>query len=329
MQADFSLAAQMWNAGIGLPRRLSCYSITVPESARSQCDLDPLEPTAGSFLIMNRLALPRLQQPPDPFHVERITSPEAETPSRRSHKVIAVMPAYNAEKTLAATLADMPPGSVDEVILVDDGSRDQTVAIAQAMGLTVLVHPENRGYGGNQKTCYREALARGADIVVMIHPDYQYDSRVIPHAVGIIELGICDVVLGSRVRSRQEALHGGMPLYKYLSNRALTSFENIALGQNLGDFHSGFRVYRRQVLERIPYENNSDDFVFDTQFLVQAVRLGFRLGDIPVPVRYFAEASSINFRRSLRYGLHTLGVVGQYWLDRLGIYRSKLFVKKG
>jgi glycosyltransferase involved in cell wall biosynthesis len=192
------------------------------------------------------------------------------------------------------------------------------------MGLTVIEHPENRGYGGNQKTCYQQALARGADIVVMIHPDYQYDSRVIPHAVAFIELGICDVVLGSRIRSRAEALAGGMPLYKYLSNRMLTVLENMALGQNLGDFHSGFRVYRREVLERIPFERNSDDFVFDSQLLAQAIRLGFRLGDVPVPVRYFAEASSINFLRSVRYGVATLCVVGQYWLDRLGL-RSPLF----
>jgi glycosyltransferase involved in cell wall biosynthesis len=245
--------------------------------------------------------------------------------SDRSAKVIAVMPAYNAESTLAATMADFPPGSVDEVILVDDGSTDRTVAIARDIGLTVFQHPRNRGYGGNQKTCYRHALDHGADIVVMIHPDYQYDSRVIPHAVGFIELGICDVVLGNRVRSRQEALAGGMPRYKYSFNRLLTAFENLALGQNLGDFHSGFRVYRREVLERIPFQCNSDDFVFDTQFLVQAVRFGFRLGDIPVPVRYFAEASSINFRRSLQYGLSTVGTVGLYWLDRLGLWRSPLF----
>jgi glycosyltransferase involved in cell wall biosynthesis len=259
------------------------------------------------------------------FHIHRVTKMETDSPPRRQHKVIAVMPAYNAERTLAATLADMPAGCVDEVILVDDGSKDRTVELAREMGLTVLVHPENRGYGGNQKTCYKEALARGADVVVMIHPDYQYDSRVIPHAVGIIELGICDVVLGSRIRSRDEAMRGGMPVYKYVSNRCLTLFENFMLGQNLGDFHSGFRVYRREVLEQIPFERNSDDFVFDTQFLVQAIRLGFRLGDIPVPVRYFAEASSINFRRSTTYGLRTLATVGTYWLDRLGIRKSRLF----
>jgi glycosyltransferase involved in cell wall biosynthesis len=262
------------------------------------------------------------------FHVERITNTGPERPPKRQHKVVAVMPAYNAERTLAATLADMPPGSLDEIILVDDGSTDRTVEVAREMGLTVLVHPENRGYGGNQKTCYREALARGADVVVMIHPDYQYDSRVIPHAVSFIELGICDVVLGSRIRSREEALRGGMPVWKYVCNRFLTAFENFSLGQNLGDFHSGFRVYRREVLEKIPFERNSDDFVFDTQFLVQAVRLGFRLGDVPVPVRYFDEASSINFRRSVTYGLRTLSTVGTYWLDRLGVRRSPLFKKR-
>jgi glycosyltransferase involved in cell wall biosynthesis len=261
------------------------------------------------------------------LHVHQITRPERQGPARR-HRVIAVMPAYNAERTLAPTLADVPPGSVDEVILVDDGSTDRTVEIAREMGLTVLVHPENRGYGGNQKTCYREALDRGADVVVMIHPDYQYDSRVIPHAVGFIELDICDVVLGSRIRSRDEALRGGMPVYKYLSNRFLTAVENFALGQNLGDFHTGFRVYRREVLERVPFERNSDDFVFDTHLLVQAVHFGFRLGDIPVPVRYFDEASSINFRRSLVYGLGTLGAVGRFWLNRLGLRHSPLFQPK-
>jgi glycosyltransferase involved in cell wall biosynthesis len=271
---------------------------------------------------------PQLKLREEFFHVERITKTQPEQPPKRSYRIIAVMPAYNAERTLASTLADMPPGCVDEVILVDDGSTDRTVEAAREMGLSVIVHPQNRGYGGNQKTCYREALARGADIIVMIHPDYQYDSRIIPQAVGFIEMDICDVVLGNRIRSRQEALAGGMPVYKYISNRFLTTVENLALGQNLGDFHSGFRVYRRAVLERIPFEKNSDDFVFDTQFLVQAVRFGFRLGDIPVPVRYFDEASSINFRRSLNYGISTLGVVGQYWLDRLGIRRSRLFGPK-
>lgn len=273
------------------------------------------------------LKAPPLNPRHEIFHVERILVPEGYVTPRK-HKIVAVLPAYNAERTLAATLADVPVGSVDEVLLVDDGSTDRTVQVAREMGLTVIEHPQNRGYGGNQKTCYKYALESGADVVVMIHPDYQYDSRVIPHAVGIIELGICDVILGSRIRSREEALHGGMPVYKYVSNRLLTATENLLLGQNLGDFHSGFRVYRREVLERIPFERNSDDFVFDTQFLVQCVRLGFRLGDIPVPVRYFDEASSINFKRSCRYGLATLGAVGTYWLDRLGLRRSPLFEAK-
>jgi glycosyltransferase involved in cell wall biosynthesis len=263
----------------------------------------------------------------DPFPVEQIVH-HGLSRADRTQRVIAVMPAYNAETTLTATLADVPRGSVDEIILVDDCSKDGTVELARSMGLTVITHPQNRGYGGNQKTCYREALARGADIVVMIHPDYQYDSRIIPHAVGFIELGICDVVLGSRIRSRDEALTGGMPVYKYLSNRFLTAIENLALGQNLGDFHSGFRVYRREVLETIPFEKNSDDFLFDTQFLVQSIHAGFRLGDIPVPVRYFEEASSINFRKSAVYGLGTLGEVARYWLDRLGIRKSQLFRHK-
>jgi glycosyltransferase involved in cell wall biosynthesis len=266
---------------------------------------------------------PPLQPVHEIFHVDRILVPEGDSP-KRGHKIIAVLPAYNAESTLAATLADVPVGSIDEILLVDDGSKDGTVRVAREMGLTVIEHPQNRGYGGNQKTCYRYALERGADIIVMIHPDYQYDSRVIAHAVGIIELGICDVVLGNRIRSRREALSGRMPGYKYFANRCLTLFENLALGQNLGDFHSGFRVYRREVLEKVPFERNSDDFVFDTQFLVQAVNLGFRLGDIPVPVRYFDQASSINFKRSLRYGLATVGTVSRWWLHRLG-WKSKLF----
>jgi glycosyltransferase involved in cell wall biosynthesis len=234
-------------------------------------------------------------------------------------KVIVIMPAYNAEKTLELTLAELPRERIDEIILVDDASRDQTAQKARSLGLTVVEHAQNRGYGANQKTCYREALRRGADIVVMIHPDHQYDCRVVPSAIAFVDLNICDVVLGNRVRSRQEALAGGMPLYKYVSNRVLTIIENLTLGQNLGDFHSGFRVFRRSVLESVPFERNSDSFVFDTQILVQAVQLGFRLGDVPIPVRYFPEASSINFRRSVIYGLSTLGCVACFWLHRIGI----------
>lgn len=240
-------------------------------------------------------------------------------------KTIAVMPAYNAARTLERTVADIPPGTVDEIVLVDDCSRDNTVEIAERLGLTVIRHEKNLGYGGNQKTCYRRALDSGADYIVMIHPDYQYDSRVIPVAVEIIRLGICDFVMGSRIRTRREALSGGMPAWKYVANRGLTLIENVVLGQNLGDFHSGFRAYRREVLETIPYMRNSNDFVFDSEFLAQAVHFGFKLGDIPVPVRYFDEASSINFRRSVKYGLSTLGVLGKYSLRQMGLYRSSLF----
>tara|TARA_R110002095_G_scaffold121984_3_gene106030 strand:+ start:824 stop:1621 length:798 start_codon:yes stop_codon:yes gene_type:complete len=243
-------------------------------------------------------------------------------------RVIAVMPAYNAASTLERTISDIPAGSVDEILLVDDCSSDNTVEVAKNLGLTVIQHERNSGYGGNQKTCYRYALDAGADYVVMIHPDYQYDSRVVPVAIELIRLGICDVILGSRIRTRAEALAGGMPLYKYIANRALTIVENIALGQNIGDFHSGFRAYRREVLEKIPFEKNSDDFVFDSQFLAQAVQFGFKMSDIPVPVRYFEEASSINFKRSARYGMATLGVLIQYWGNRLGIWKSDLFTDK-
>ncbi len=239
--------------------------------------------------------------------------------------VVVVMPAYNAASTLEKTIADIPTGSVDEIILVDDCSTDNTVELARSLDLTVIPHETNRGYGGNQKTCYTHALERGADYVVMVHPDYQYDSRVIDVAVKTMQLGILDFVMGCRIRTRKETLNGGMPVYKYLANRFLTTLENVALGQNLGDFHSGFRAYRREVLETIPWEDNSEDFVFDSQFLAQAVHFGFKIGDIPVPVRYFDEASSINFGRSTKYGLCTLGVLGVYWLNRLGLRKSKLF----
>ena len=235
------------------------------------------------------------------------------------------MPAYNAESTLERTWRDVPQDAVDEIILVDDASRDRTVEIARRLGLTVIEHAHNRGYGGNQKTCYHAALERACDVVAMIHPDYQYDARLIPFLVGFIDLDICDIVLGSRIRSRREALAGGMPPWKYVANRALTAVENLALGQNLGDFHSGFRVYARRVLETIPFEGNSNDYLFDSQFLAQAVAFGFRIGDVPVPARYFPEASSIGLRRSIAYGLGTLGTLVQYGAHQMGFKRSALF----
>ena len=253
---------------------------------------------------------------------------ELESPDAHENRTVVVMPAYNAVSTLKKTIQDIPRNTVDEIILVDDGSTDGTVELAKELGLAVFRHKQNTGYGGNQKTCYQQALQRGADFVVMIHPDYQYDSRVVGAAVEFLKLGICDVVMGSRIRTRKEVLDGGMPLYKYIANRGLTITENIALGQNLGDFHSGFRAYSRKVLETIPYEGNSDDFVFDSEFLAQAVHFGFRIGDVPVPVRYFDEASSISFSRSMKYGLSTLKVLAQYWLNRLKIRKSRLFQPK-
>lgn len=234
-------------------------------------------------------------------------------------KVVVVMPAYNAAATLEATLADLDRELVDEIVLVDDGSSDGTAQLARSLGLHVIVHERNTGYGGNQKTCYAKALELGADLVVMIHPDYQYDARVLPAIVRFLRLGICDVVMGSRIRSRSEVLEAGMPVWKYVANRALTITENIVLGQNVGDFHTGLRAYTVDVLKAVPWERNSDDFVFDTQFLVQAVHFGFRIGDVPVPCRYFDEASSINFGRSSRYGLLTLATLGAFLLARLGV----------
>jgi len=244
-------------------------------------------------------------------------------------RVIVVLPAYNAARTLERTLNDLDREFVHEIIVVDDCSTDRTVEIAQRLPVTLICHERNTGYGGNQKTCYREALARGADYVVMLHPDYQYDARVVPLVVGILKLGICDVVMGNRIRTRAETLAGRMPAVKYFANRALTIVENILAGQNLGEWHSGLRAYTRRVLETIPYERNSDDFVFDSQFLVQAVHFGFQLGDLPVPVRYFDEASSISLQRSTVYGLQTLWTFVQWYAHRYLRYRCRLFMPRG
>jgi len=243
-------------------------------------------------------------------------------------KTIAVLPAYNAEKTLEKTVRDIPPGSVDEILLVDDCSSDGTYELALKLGIKAFRHEKNAGYGGNQKTCYQKALEAGADVVVMIHPDYQYDPRVAPFMTGLIEDDICDVVLGCRIRTRAEALKGGMPPYKYVANRALTLLENFITGQNLGEWHSGLRAYSRKVLETVRWEENSDDFVFDAQFLAQAAAAGFRIGDIPVEARYFEEASSINFRRSVTYGMSSLGVMARYLLHKTSLVKYPFLEKK-
>lgn len=216
------------------------------------------------------------------------------------------MPAYNAEKTLEKTYKDIPKKLQKYVILVDDGSNDKTVKKAKKMGIKTMVHPHNRGYGGNQKTCYTMALNDGADIVVMIHPDYQYDASLSEEMIKPILGGRFDIMLGSRIRSRDEALKGGMPYYKYVGNRFLTFAENIILGLNLSEYHTGYRAFSRKALKKLPFHKYSDDFVFDQHILIDAARKNLRIGEISVPVRYGNDASSINFRRSAKYGLETL-----------------------
>ncbi len=238
-------------------------------------------------------------------------------------KVIVVMPAYNAEKTLEKTYRDIPKGSVDEVLVVDDDSHDRTVAKAQNLGLPVFVHPKNLGYGGNQKTCYTQALKAGGDIIIMVHPDYQYDATLIPELIVPIMTGRFDIMLGSRIRTRKEALEGGMPSYKYFGNRLLTLLENLILGLNLSEYHTGFRAYKKEVLERLPFNKFSNDFVFDQEILISAHAAGFKIGEIPVPVRYFPEASSINFWRSLRYGVMIIYTLLLYLFNNLGVKSEK------
>ncbi len=244
----------------------------------------------------------------------------APAPTQTPH-VVVVMPAYNAAKTIERTYADIPAGVVSQIILVDDVSQDATVEIAQRLGIDVVVHVQNRGYGGNQKTCYLRALGTAADIVVMLHPDYQYDSRLIPELIRPIREGRADLVLGSRFLDNG-TLAGGMPLYKFVSNRLLTLTENFVLRQNLSECHTGFRAYSRRLLETLPFILNSDDFVFDSQIIVQTVAFGFAIAEIAVPTRYFKEASSVNFRRSVVYGLATLNALGEYILDRSNLRPS-------
>jgi len=243
----------------------------------------------------------------------------------RGIRVIVVLPAYNAAKTLKKTYFDIPKDRVDKIILVDDGSSDTTVKVAKKIGLKTVSHPQNRGYGGNQKTCYTLALDEGADIIVMIHPDYQYDATLTGDMVKPIIDGRVDLMLGSRIRSRKEALAGGMPLYKYLGNRFLTILENIVLGLNLSEYHTGFRAYSRELLKVIPFHKFSDNFVFDQEMLIATAAASFSIGEIAVPVRYFPEASSINLRNSTIYGMATIWRLILYLLYRIKIFRSAIF----
>jgi glycosyltransferase involved in cell wall biosynthesis len=242
-------------------------------------------------------------------------------------RVAVVLPAYNAEKTLEATVRELPD-LVDIRILVDDHSSDRTIEVAHRLGLHTFVHDQNYGYGRNQQTCYREALSDGADVVIMVHPDYQYTPRLVTAMASMVAYGVYDVVLGSRIIGGQ-ALQGGMPLYKYIANRFLTAFENLFLGIKLSEYHTGYRAFSREVLTKLPLLENSDDFVFDNQTLAQCVHFGFRIGEVSCPTKYFEEASSINFRGSVKYGLGVLGTTLQFALQKMRVAQFRIFSAKG
>jgi glycosyltransferase involved in cell wall biosynthesis len=242
-------------------------------------------------------------------------------------RIAIVLPAYNAEKTLEATVREIPD-LVDIRILVDDYSKDATVELAHMLGLQVYVHDRNYGYGRNQQTCYREALAAGADVIIMLHPDYQYTPLLVTAMASMVAYGVYDVVLGSRIIGGT-ALRGGMPLYKYVSNRLLTAVENLFLGVKLSEYHTGYRCFSREVLTQLPLAENSDDFVFDNQMLAQCVHFGFRIGEVSCPTKYFEEASSINFRRSVTYGLGVLVTTLQFALQKWSLGGFRIFSAKG
>jgi glycosyltransferase involved in cell wall biosynthesis len=239
-------------------------------------------------------------------------------------KICVVMPGYNAEKTLLQTVTEIPKEYIDDIILVDDASTDQTSQKGKELGLHTITHERNLGYGGNQKTCYSQALKRGADIVVMLHPDYQYTPKLLVAMSSLIASGQYDIVLGSRILS-EGALKGGMPFYKYLANRFLTFFQNVLLRKKLSEYHTGYRAFSREVLETLPLHQNSDDFIFDNQMLAQAIYAGFSIGEVSCPTKYFDDASSINLRRSIIYGLGVLKVSILYRLTSLGILKGLIF----
>ncbi len=243
-------------------------------------------------------------------------------------KIMVVMPAYNAAQTLERTFQDIPFDVVDEVLLVDDASHDETLAVARRLGIHCFLHERNLGYGRNQKTCYTEALKSGADIIVMVHPDYQYSPKIIPALAGLVASGEYEVAIGSRILGGQTR-KGGMPLYKYLANRFLTFFENLLLRAKLSEYHTGFRAYSRRVLETLPLWENSDDFVFDNEILAQVIYFGFPVGEVSCPTRYFPEASSINFPRSVKYGLGVLATSMKFVLQKLGLAQFRIFSHSG
>jgi len=243
-------------------------------------------------------------------------------------KVIVVLPAYNAEKTLENTYNEIPMDIVDKILMVDDHSIDNTVLLAKRLGIETIVHERNYGYGRNQKTCYSEALRQGGDIVVMLHPDYQYTPKLISAMVGMIAYGVYDVVLGSRILGGK-ALSGGMPVYKYIANRLLTAFQNILLGSKLSEFHTGYRAFSRKVLETLPLNENSDDFIFDNEMLAQVIYFDFNVGEISCPTKYFTDSSSINFIRSIKYGIGVIHTSLIYFFSRLNIFKHPIFNHQG
>jgi len=244
-------------------------------------------------------------------------------------KIVVVLPAYNAGQTLEATYREIPADIVDDVVLVDDASSDNTVELARTLGIRhVIRHEKNKGYGGNQKTCYRKAMALNADIIIMLHPDYQYTPKLLPVMSYMVASGLYDMVLGSRILGKG-ALKGGMPFYKYMANRFLTFFQNVLINEKLSEYHTGYRAYSRAILETVNFESNSDDFVFDNEFISQAAYAGFRIGEVSCPTKYFDEASSINFRRSVTYGVGVMRVSWQHFLARTGIYRASLYRRAG
>ena len=244
---------------------------------------------------------------------------------KKKPKIVVVMPAYNAQETVKATYNDLPKDIIHEVILVDDASKDKTIDIAKNLGITIYNHTDNKGYGGNQKTCYDQALKRKPDVVVMVHPDYQYDAKLVGVLCEPIVNGRADIMLGSRIQTRHQVLAGGMPRWKYFANRFLTLIENLAMGLNLSEYHTGFRAYSAKVLKTVPYRKFSDDFVFDQQILISALSFQFNISEIPVPCKYFPEASSINFVRSSRYGLLSFWTVFTFLLNEAGLIKSSIF----
>jgi glycosyltransferase involved in cell wall biosynthesis len=257
--------------------------------------------------------------------------PGFSVPSRpmiHGKRLVVVMPAYNAEATVEKTLRDIPEGFADHVVLVDDASRDNTAAVAERLGLVVLKHPQNRGYGGNQKTCYREALRLGADVVVMLHPDYQYSPKLVVAMASMIASGQYDVVLGSRILCGS-AIKGGMPMYKYVMNRILTLVQNILMDAKVSEYHTGYRAFGRAVLETLPLEENSDDFVFDNEMLAQSFYFGFGVGELSCPTRYEPESSSISLKRSIKYGFGVLRTTLQFRLEKWGLAKYRIFDREG